>query len=76
MKGAKQMNNGNDCCKNETITATETAKILGCTVDTLVRAIENGTLPIGLAVRPENDRQRWVCKVFKNRLYKYMKGEI
>ena len=59
-----------------TYTATETAQILGISVEAVLRGIENGTLPVGVAVRPETSRERWKCKVFKARLDKYLKGEI
>lgn len=59
-----------------TYTATEAARILGVSPATVLRGIENGSLPIGIAVRPETPKERWRCKVFRTRLVKYMKGEL
>jgi len=58
------------------LTATEAAKILGVSPETVMISIINGTLPIGFAVRPETRRQKWRCKVVKARLEKYLKGEL
>lgn len=60
----------------ETYTATEAGKILGVSPDTVMKSIENGTMPVGISIRPECSHERWRCVVFRSRLMKYLKGEL
>lgn len=59
--------------KNTLVPATEVAKALGTTHRGVVLAIENGTLPIGMAARSE--RGRYIVKIPRARWEAWLEGK-
>ena len=60
----------------ETMTATEVAQIIGTTPRKVILSILNGTMPIGAAQAPVNGEGCYNCTIIKERLDKWLKGEL
>lgn len=60
----------------ETMTATEVAKLIGTSPRKVILSILNGTMPIGAAQAPETPDGAYNCTIIRERLEKWLKGEL
>ena len=60
----------------ELVPIEEVKKTLHTEHRVIVKAMLNGTLPIGMAVEPEGERGKYCAKVIRARWEKWLKGEL